>query len=201
MIYAFHIDLTVIDLIGEGIFEKIFNLNIPDRAALHGKKIILLADLAPVNHHADALFQHEVKPDPCASAVALPEWVGNVHLNIFLNDFIKGGLRHFVNVGQGCLQVHQWRKTEIALCYVHCPQLAGEVINIAEETPVNGGKGFICAGFKRVQNAAFKELQCPLFAELFFNTGKLSGLSDAEFIRQWHLEPSLRGYRSGSWFG
>ena len=39
---------NVIDFIGQRIFKKNLNFNIPDRASLHGKKIIFLINSPPV---------------------------------------------------------------------------------------------------------------------------------------------------------
>ena len=55
---------------------------------------------------ADSVFQHLIQPNAGASAIAFPEWMGNIHFHVFFNNFIIGGLRHFVDIGQCCFQIH-----------------------------------------------------------------------------------------------
>ncbi len=76
----------------------------------HSAEIFILIDLAPVDAHAQALFEDEVKPDARAAAIALHERMCHIHLDIFGNNLVEGILGHLFD----CLQV-QWQilcKTE-----------------------------------------------------------------------------------------
>ena len=66
------------------------NLNILDRTAFHRLFI----------HLANFGFQEMVKPNAGTAAIAFSKGMGYVHFHIFFDDFIKRGLRHFINVGQ-----------------------------------------------------------------------------------------------------
>ena len=81
---SLHEHLSIIDLIGQRDFQQVFDLYIFDGAALHRQQIILLVDFAPIDDHSQFLFQHQVEPDTCCSAIALAEWVGHIHFHIFL---------------------------------------------------------------------------------------------------------------------
>ena len=102
-IYALHINFPVIDLVGQGCFQKCFDLQGPDRTAFHCHQIVLLIHLAPVNDLTEFLFQNCVKLEPGASAVAFPERVSCVHLHMLFNNLVKGGLRHLSDMLQCCL--------------------------------------------------------------------------------------------------
>jgi len=39
--------------------------------------------------HWPSFFQHNVQPYPAASAIAVHEWVSDVHLDVLLDDFIE----------------------------------------------------------------------------------------------------------------
>ena len=87
---AFHIDLTAIDFVGQGIFQNILYFNIFNRTALHSEQIVLFINLAPIDNLAEFLFENAIKPNACASAVALTERVGNIHFHIFFYNLVKG---------------------------------------------------------------------------------------------------------------
>ena len=90
MVDAFHIDLAAIDLVGQSRLQQHLDLHVLDGAALHGQQVVLLIDTAPIHHLPDAGFQHLVKPQAGAAAVALSERVGDIHLHILLDDLVKG---------------------------------------------------------------------------------------------------------------
>ena len=73
-VHALHINLPVVDLVGQGRFQKGFDLQIFDRAALHRQQIVLLVYPAPVNDLTEFLFQNSVQPEPGASAIALRQY-------------------------------------------------------------------------------------------------------------------------------
>ena len=95
------------------------DLNIPDGAALHGKQIVLLIDLASVHHPADFLFQNTVQPDSGGAAIAFPERVCNVHFHIFFNNLVEIALRHLVDVLQRSVQIHERHKYTFLWNYVN----------------------------------------------------------------------------------
>ena len=78
-----------------------------------------------------------IKPDTGTATIALSERMGDIHLHIFFDDFIKISLRHRVNACQCRIQIHQGRKSKTALCKIDCAQLPREVVDILEEIPVN----------------------------------------------------------------
>ena len=134
---ALYIDLTAGYLVGQCRLQKHLDLNISDGAALHREEVVLLIDLAPVNNHADLAFQHMIKPDAGTATIALSERMGDIHLHIFFDDFIKISLRHRVNAGQCRIKIHQGSKSKTALCKLDRAQLPREVVDILEEIPVN----------------------------------------------------------------
>ena len=111
---ALHIDLSAIHIIGECVFQKVFDFNIFYRAALHCKKIIFFIHLAPINDLMKFGFENEVELNAGAAPVALPKGVGDIHFHILLDDFIKSRLRHFINIFKWRFKVHQRSKTEVA---------------------------------------------------------------------------------------
>ena len=64
---AFHIDLAVIDLFGQGGAQQGLYLHILDRAALHRKEIVPLIDAAPVDDLMQLLFEDGIQPDAGAA--------------------------------------------------------------------------------------------------------------------------------------
>ena len=115
--------------------------------------------------------------------------MGDIHFHILFDDFVKGGLRHLVDVGQRRLQIHQRRKAEIALCQIHRAQFASKVINILEKRLMNGLQRRKSAGSQLVQSAAFKQFYGFLLADPFLLAGKLGGVGDAKFIFKCHYGP------------
>ena len=174
----FHVNLPVVNLIRQSLSEEVLDLNIPNGAAFHSQKVILFVHQAPVYHLAQLLFQDQVQPNPGAAAVTLPEGVGYVHLHILLHDLLKRGLRHFLDVGQGGLQIHDGGEPEVSLGQVHGADTAGEVVEIGEQEAVDLQKGLDRAGFQPVQDAGFKELGGPLFAQALLRAGQLGGIGD-----------------------
>ena len=73
MVNALHKHFPAVYLIGQSRAENMLDLNIPDGAALHGKQIVLLIDLASVHHPADFLFRNTVQPDSGGAAIAFPK--------------------------------------------------------------------------------------------------------------------------------
>ena len=116
-----------------------------------------------------------VKPDAGAAPITLPEGVGNIHFHIFFDDLVKGGLRHLVDVGQRCFQIHQRCKAEIALCQVHRAQLTGEVVNILKQIFVNRLQGLEFTRRERIKHAVFKQFYRLFLAEALFFPGKIVG--------------------------
>ena len=169
-----------------------------DEDGIHTVYIIGKADLSkvevvPVNFYVDdeddyedTGFQHLVKPQTGAAAVALSERVGDIHLHIFFDDLVKGGLRHLVDVSKRRLQIHQRRKAEIALCQIHRAQLTGKVINIFKQIFVNCLQSREFTRRERIEYAVFKQFYRLFLAEAFFFTGKVGGACQPQFIFQCH---------------
>ena len=134
-------------------------------------------------------FQQQIQPNADAASVALPEGMGDIHLHILLDDLVKGGLGHLVDVSKRRLQIHQRRKAEIALCQIHRAQFACKVINILEKRLMNGLQRRESAGCQLVQRAAFKQFYGFLLAGPFLLAGKLGGVGDAKFIFKCHRGP------------
>ena len=61
LINASRINFTAIDIISQSGFEYMFNLNISDRAALHGEKIIFFIHHAPINNHMEFDFENDIQ--------------------------------------------------------------------------------------------------------------------------------------------
>ena len=60
---TFPIDLTAVDVIGEGSFQYVFYLNIFDGAPLHRQKVIVFVHFAPVDDLTQLDFEHLIEPD------------------------------------------------------------------------------------------------------------------------------------------
>ena len=171
-VYAFHIDLPIIDLVRQRGLQQHLDFQVLHWAALHGQQIVLLVHMAPIHNLFQLFLQDRVQPKPGTPAVALPKRVGNIHLNILFDDLIIGRLRHLPDASQCVLEVQHRCKTETTLGEVDGPNLSGKVIDILEKIPVNLRQTRKGPDFKRIQQALFKQLQSPLFAETFLCSGQ-----------------------------
>ncbi len=90
------------------------DLDVFDRASLHGEKIVAFINAFPVNDLPQLCFEDHVKPDAHTAPVAFPKGMSDVHLDIFFHNLIKGFLRHAVDIIQRGLQVHEGGKSKIA---------------------------------------------------------------------------------------
>ena len=120
VVNALHIHLTVGNSVGERGFQQLLYLCVVHGAALHGGEVIGLVDKAPINDEFQLGFEDMVEPDSPAAPVSLAEWVGNIHLNIFLYNLVKGGLRHFVNAVKSGFQILRRGKSKVALRDIFC---------------------------------------------------------------------------------
>ena len=111
---ALHEHFPVVDLVGESRFQQGFQIGTVDDAFTHGFEVSVFVDSTPINTLGQRGFQHQIQPDAGAATVALHEGVRHIHFNIFVDDLIKGGLRHILNVGQNGVEIKGIGKREAA---------------------------------------------------------------------------------------
>ena len=153
-------------------------------AALHCGEVVGLVDKAPVNHEFKFGFEDMVEPNPPAAPVSLAERVGNIHLNVFFDYLVKGGLRHCVNAVKRGFQVLRRGKTEKSLSNVFRAYLPGKGVYFPEQKTVylrkrcEYSRGFI------VKKACFKQLQRLFLADFFLGFFEFCGSRNSKLIRQ-----------------
>ena len=114
---------------------------------------MIFINCVPIDYLAELLLEDEVEPDAGGAAIAFAEGVGDVHLDVLFYYLRKAGLGHGVYVLQGRFEVHERRKAEAAFGDVDVAYLAGEVVDVAEELGVDGGKALEAADFERGDQA------------------------------------------------
>lgn len=110
--------------------------------------MVLFVHLASVNNLVKLGFQNQIQPNSSTASVSFSKGMHSIHFHILLDDLIKSGLRHLVNVLNRRLQIHHRCKTEVALCDIDGSQLAGKVINFTEKVFVNRFECRELSGFK-----------------------------------------------------
>ena len=60
MVDALHIDLAAMDIVGQGVFQDMLDLDILNWAALHCQQIVLFINLTPIDHLADLLLENAI---------------------------------------------------------------------------------------------------------------------------------------------
>lgn len=115
-------------------------------------------------------FQNQIQPDTRCPSIPLPERVGNIHLNIFLNNFIKAVLGHGVDVFQRMFQIHHWGKTEMIFGDIHFSQPAGKIIDITKEVCVNESQSGKGAHDYVIEVSCIKEQPGFLFTDFFLSS-------------------------------
>lgn len=131
-------------------------------AFAHGSKIVVLVNLTPVHAPLERSFEHEVEPDVCAAPIALHKGVGDVHLHILVDNFIKGGFRHSFDGAERSREVHTVGKDEAALTDVLRAYLPCKVVKSAEEVGVYLLQTLHAARLKTLQQPALEKLVCLL---------------------------------------
>ncbi len=63
VINAFHIEITAIDIIGQGFFQQVINFDIFYRAALHSQQVVLFIHFAPIDNRAEFLLKNAIQPN------------------------------------------------------------------------------------------------------------------------------------------
>ena len=81
----------------------------------------------------------------------------HIHFNVFVDDFLKDGLRHILNVWQNSVEIKSIGKRETAFADIFGTDLTSEVIEPAEDIGVDLLQTFDSTGFQSGKQAAFKE--------------------------------------------
>ena len=81
----------------------------------------------------------------------------HIHFNVFVDDLIKGGLRHILNVWQNGVKIKGIGKREAALTDVFSADLTGKVIESAEDIGVDLLQTLDRARLKSGEQTTFKE--------------------------------------------
>ena len=105
--------------------------------------------------------------------------MGDVHLNVFFDDLVIGGLRHFINVVQCRFQIDQRRKTEIAFRKIDLAQLSGKRVNIFKQVSVYLPQCRKGPHRQGIQPAALKQPDRLFLAKPFFLSGKQCSIGKA----------------------
>ena len=116
---ALPIDLAVMDPVDQRGMQQGLDLHILDRTSLHREQIVVFTHQAPIDHTAKLSLEHHVEPDPHASSIAFSKRVGDIHLDLLLDDFIECGLPHGINLGEGCFKIQRGSKAKPTLYDVH----------------------------------------------------------------------------------
>ena len=117
--------------------------------------------------------------------------MGDVHLHIFLDDLIKGGLRHLFNIGEGRFQVHHRSKTEIALGDVDGTELTGKVVDLPKEVLMDKLQRGKSTSLQLIQQALLKQFDRFLFADPLLLAGKVGRGCESQFILERHANTSF----------
>lgn len=94
IVNTFHKHLATVYFVGEGTLQKTLYLSIVCHALCHGLQILLFLNLAPVYTFLQSCLEHHVEPDSGAASVTLHEGMADVHLYIFICNFVEGGFWH-----------------------------------------------------------------------------------------------------------
>ena len=57
VVNTLHVKLPIVDVGGEGFFQQVLDFRVSDGASLHGQKVVLLVNLAPVHHLMELMPQ------------------------------------------------------------------------------------------------------------------------------------------------
>lgn len=128
VIDPFHEQFTVIHFISQGIFQKLFDRRMVRHALLHRSQITVFVDEAPVRTALEILPEHQIQPDSHTSAISFHKWMGNVYLDVFINDLVKGAFGHISNFIQRLGQEPNIRKLKSSPGNVMPADLSGKII-------------------------------------------------------------------------
>ena len=137
VVYAFHEYLAVIDTVSQSLFQQGFDTDGVSRAAVHGVKILLLVNLAPVNTHLHLFLENQVKPDACRTAISFHKRVRHIHLHILVRYLVERRLRHLFNHLKVLHQVFRTAEDGATFRDGLGAYLAGKVVEATEEVGVN----------------------------------------------------------------
>ena len=98
MVDAFHIDLTAVDFVGQGIFQNILYFDIFNRTALHSEQIVLFIDFAPINNLAELLFENGILDNLPAGKFSTLQ---TIHKYLFGDIYDFAGELRTVNISKG----------------------------------------------------------------------------------------------------
>lgn len=157
---ALHVDLAIIHLVSESRLKQRLDLGVADRAALHGKEVVLAVNEAPIDHRSQLFAKDAVEPDARGAAVAFSEGVGDVHLDVLLDNLVEGGLGHFIDGGKRGIEVHHRGEAEVPLGDVDRANLARKIVNVLKEVTVDGAQALEVADLEGCEQAVFKQLEC-----------------------------------------
>jgi hypothetical protein len=112
IIHPLHEHFPTRDLIRESVFQQV-----PNRVAVlgtpyHGIQILVFSYFAPIHALFQSLPEHEVEPDSRASSIPIHERVRDIHIDILIDDFVKGILWHLVDFFERTAEILGHRKLE-----------------------------------------------------------------------------------------
>ena len=110
-----HERLAVVDFRRKGFPEEFLDPGAIRDALAHGVEVVPLVDAAPIDAARERAFQHEVEPDARGAAVAFHEGVGDIHLDVFVGDFVECRFRHPLDRRKRRGEELRWREREVTL--------------------------------------------------------------------------------------
>ena len=123
----------------------------------HCVEVVSFVDFAPIDAAFERPLQHEVEPDARGATVAFHKWVGDVHFDVLVDDFVKCRFRHSLDHWKRRSKVLRIGECEPVFRDVQGSYLPGEVIKSSEEIGVDLLETLHRPRFDTGQNAAFKE--------------------------------------------
>lgn len=88
------------------------------------------------------LFKDHIKPDSCWSTIPFHEWMGNVHFNIFGDDFLKGWFGHLLDYRKNGVKVHTVGKAKIPFGDIQGSYFPGKVVQSVKQVFVDIAQSF-----------------------------------------------------------
>lgn len=115
--------IAVIGVVAESSPKQNTKLKVIHRATLHGHHIIIAANLSPVHNHTKRTLQHHVEPYSCSTAVTLHKRMGNIHLHILGNYFLKRTFGHSFDSFKSRNKIERIGKAETSFRYIESAYL------------------------------------------------------------------------------
>ncbi len=126
------------------------------RTLYHRRHIVSLGYLTPIDTDFKLLFEDEIEPYPRRATISLHKWMRDIHLDIFLDDFIKGIFWHLLDILESLGEILGTRKAKSSFWDIFLPDLACKIIESSKEIGMYLLQTFTRTDFDTVYHRAFK---------------------------------------------